>query len=302
MAEYDPLAVPRILSWDAAQRRGFTESAIRHLVRCGDWTRILPGTYLTSDTCLWTDRLYAATTYAGPGALLSGAAALCDRGLKSVGRPDSILVLAPPGIGPHSTGWVRIRRSARPMARELCPGPPRAQNARAVADLAVVRRRQDDVRALVAEAVRNKMCTADELVTELSAGPRRGSAYFRQAIDEVAAGAWSAPEARAGRLLRHAGVRPFEQNRRIDLPNGRWRYVDFIWLDLAAVLEIDSDEFHSLPPDADATDARHEELTRLDYEVIHRRPVYIRDHPDEFIRGVITWLDYVARLRAARAS
>jgi hypothetical protein len=57
-----------------------------------------------------------------------------------------------------------------------------------------------------------------------------------------------------------------------------------------------------LPPDADATDARHEELTRLGYEVIHRRPAYIRDHPDEFVRGVITWLDYVARLRAAQAS
>jgi very-short-patch-repair endonuclease len=142
------------------------------------------------------------------------------------------------------------------------------------------------------------MCTVDELMIELIHGPRKGSAFLRQAIDEVAAGAWSAPEANAGTLLREARVRPFKQNRRIDLPDGRWRYVDFIWLDLAAVLEIDSDRYHSLPPDADATDARHEELAKLGYDVIHRRPVYIRDHPDEFVRGVVGWLAEVASRRA----
>lgn len=92
-------------------------------------------------------------------------------------------------------------------------------------------------------------------------------------------------------------MRPFKQNRRIDLPNGRWRYADFLWPELRAILEIDSERHHSLPPDADATEQRHDELTRYGYDVIHRRPAYITAHPHEFVRGVVAWLDDVAHQR-----
>jgi very-short-patch-repair endonuclease len=288
--DFDPLAVPRILSRRDADRLGYTPSAIRHLVATGRWRRVLPHTYLTAGTLTWSDRLHAATIFAGPDALLSGAAALCDRGLRSVARPSKILVLVPYERGPRSTSWVRVRPTARPIARELTPGPPRATNARAIADWAVEGRPQDGVRMIVAEAIRQKFCTLDELAAEVAAGPQRGSAFLREAIDEIGAGAWSAPEARAARLMRGAGLPPFEQNARIDLPGGRYVVGDFLWRRLRAVLEIDSDTHHALAGDADGTGDRHLLLETLGYSVVHRTPRLVVKRPAEFVAGISDWL------------
>ena len=291
----DASAVPRIVSRAEAGRLGYTDDAIKHLLTTRRWQLVLPRTLLTSDTLLWDDRLRAAVSFAGSGALLSGAAALCDLGLRSVARPARILVVVPSERAPRSTGWVRIRPSARPVRRALLPGPPRVEVARAVADLVVELRRQDDVRAVVAEAVHRDHCTIAELATELRRGPQRGSAFLRQAIDEVGNGAWSAPEARAGTLLRRAGVAPFEQNIRVDLPNGRWCYVDFLWKELRAVLEIDSDTHHALTGDAEATADKHIALETLGFTVVHRTPAYIIGQPHAFVTGIARWLTARAR-------
>ena len=105
-------------------------------------------------------------------------------------------------------------------------------------------------------------------LVELIAGAEFLFSDGPRSLDEAAT-KLLAPEARAGRLLRRAGVPKFKQNFRIDLPDGRWRYVDFFWPRLRAVLEIDSVEFHSDAPDADATDDRHIELTTLGLSVVH---------------------------------
>jgi very-short-patch-repair endonuclease len=286
----DASAVPRIVSRGDARRLGYTDDAIKYLLAAGKWRLVLPRTLLTSDTLLWDDRLRAAVSFAGSGALLSGAAALCDLGLRSITRPTRILVVVPADRAPRSTGWVRIRPSHRAVRRALLPGPPRVEVARAVTDLAVELRRQDDVRAVVAEAVHRGRCTVDELADELRRGPQRGSAYLRLAIDEIGQGAWSAPEARAATLLRRARVAPFKQNRRIDLPNGKWFYVDFLWKKLRAVLEIDSDTHHALTGDADATADKHIVLETLGYTVVHRTPAYIIRQPQEFVAGIDAWL------------
>jgi very-short-patch-repair endonuclease len=287
---YDPTAVPRVLDRATALRLGYTDEAIEHQVRVGRWQRVLPHTYLTIDTVTWNDRLLAAVAFAGQGAMLSGAAALCDRGLVSVKRPERVLVLVPPGRQPRSVEWVRVRPSERPMRRGLSPGPARAAEARAACDFALERRYLDDVRALVAEVVRKKLCTVDELAFELRHGPQRGSAHLRQAIDEVGAGAWSAPEARAATLLRRAGVLPFEQNVRIDLPGGRFVIVDFLWRSLRAVLEIDSDAHHSLAGDADRTSDRHLLLATAGFSTIHRTPRQVLTMPRRFTADVANWL------------
>ncbi len=291
----DPTTPPRILTWTQARRLGYTESAVRHLVATGRWQHILPRVYLTSDTLTFHDRLRAAVAFAGPGALLSGAAALDDLGLRSVTRPVSVLVLVPGDRAPRSVEWVRIRPSDRQMTRALLPGPPRATVGRSTADLALELAREDDVRALVADVVRRDLCTVDELADELRHGPRRGSAFFRTAIDEVGQGAWSAPEARAATLLRRAQVPRFKQNRRIDLPDGRWLFVDFLWTELRAVLEIDSDTHHALAGDADGTADRHIALETLGFTVVHRTPAFIIRRPRAFVTGIEAWLAARAR-------
>lgn len=285
-----PDELPRVLTRTDAARLGYSANAIEQRLRTGQWRRVLPRTFLTSDTFTWPDRCRAALAFAGPGALLSGAAALADTGLTAVRRPATLLVLVPPDRWVRSTAWVRIRRTDRLPQRALRPGPACAPVARAVADLALERRRLDDVRALVAEVVRREHCTVDELVAELASGRRNGSGHLRQAIEEIAGGAWSAPEARAARLLRAARVPPFEQNVRIDLPNGKWFYVDFLWKALRAVLEIDSDEHHSLPADADATDEKDIMLETLGFSVVHRRPYVINHQAATFTAGIAAWL------------
>ncbi len=149
--------------------------------------------------------------------------------------------------------------------------------------------RLDDVRTLVARVVQDQHCTVAELGVELEAGPRQGSAYLRVALEEVGWGSASAPEARAARILRTAGLTGFEQNVRIDLPDGRWRVVDFYWARLRACLEIDSVEFHATRDGWNSTWDRHLELTVAGHSVIHRPPSALRD-PASFVADVRAWL------------
>jgi very-short-patch-repair endonuclease len=284
------LDLPRVLSRSDALRLGFTRSAIEHRLGLGRWQTVLPHTYLTRDTLVWADRLAAAISYAGDGAVLTGAAALADVGLRSVSRPAQILVLAPRTSTARSRAFVRIRRTTRLPVRADRSGPARAPAARAVADLALELRRIDDVRTLVAQAVRARLCTVDEVRIELLAGPRRGSALLRTALTEVGGGAWSAPEARAARLLRAAGLGPFEQNARIELPTGGYVIVDFLWRELDAILEIDSVEHHLDPVQWRATMDRHLALETLGFAVVHRTPSTVRNEPARFVGEIGAWL------------
>jgi hypothetical protein len=260
-------------------------------VGIGRWRAILPHTFVTSDTLTWNDRLRAAVTFAGAGALLSGRAALADLGMRSIERPARILVLVPAGRQPRSVEWVHIRPSERPMRRAVLPGPPRVEVARAVADACIGVRRQDDVRAMVADAVRLRLCTIDELAAELRHCPRRGSALFREAVDEVGGGAWSAPEARAATMMRRAGFPTFEQNSSLFLPDGTEYVADFLWDELRAILEIDSNSHHTLAGGVgDHTGDRHIDLETFGYSVVHRTPRLIVKEPERFLRGIGAWL------------
>jgi very-short-patch-repair endonuclease len=104
------------------------------------------------------------------------------------------------------------------------------------------------------------------------------------------------PEARAGRLLRAAGVTGFEQN--TDVWVGDQRFVaDFLWLELRAVLEIDSTEFHLTPEDHAATLARDHVLQAAGYIVLHVKPSQLRD-ADSFVTLIRAWLAALTWRRA----
>jgi very-short-patch-repair endonuclease len=282
--------LPRVVSRADALRRGLSRYAIDRRLASGRWRRVLPRTYLTTQTMTWLDRVNAALIFAGDGALISGEAALALAGMRGPARPSTVLVLVPPSNRVDSSAWVRIRRTSRPMGADLVPGPARVEVARAVADHALASRRLDDVRALVTRAVRERRCTVADLARELEAGPRRGSAFLRQAIDETSGGAWSAPEARAASVLRRARVPRFEQNAVIPLPGGGHFVADFLWRRLRAVLEIDSREHHFEPADWRATMDRHLALETLGYSVVHRPPSAAFVDPRGFAADISAWL------------
>ena len=287
-AGFDPCATPRVLGRAEAYRLGFSRRAIAHRVATGRWRYVLPRTLLTTDTFTWPDRLAAALTFAGPEAVLSGAAALTDLGLRSALRPGRVLVLVPARAGVLSHSWVQVRRTHRLPEPALLPGPRRVPVARAVADFALAADRIDDVRTLVAQAVRAGLCTLDELEVELVDGPRNGSRHLRVALSDVGAGAWSAPEARAARTMRSAGIHGFEQN--VEIRTEGLTYVaDFLWRRLRAVLEIDSVEHHLNPADWRATMDRHLALTAAGYSVVHRTPADVAN-ARRFVRDIAAWL------------
>jgi very-short-patch-repair endonuclease len=284
----DPARVPRVLTWDEALALGFTPAAIRHRVEVGLWRRVLPRTYLTSDVLTWPDRLHAALAFAGPRALLSGAAALVTSGVRCVAAPLSVLVLVPT-FG-RSAGWVRIRRPEHAPSQENAPGPRRVTIARAVTDHCVEVRRLDDVRAVVAEVVRRRLTSVDELTAELRHAPRRGSAHLRDAIEEMSSGAWSSAEASTARLLRTNGIDGFEQNAVVTLRDGTLARPDFLWRQVRGILEIDSVEHHFAPRDLDDTMRRSLRLEAAGFSVIHRSPAAIRRDPEGFVNDVRLWL------------
>lgn len=285
----DPDALPRVLSRQQALDRGVTRRAIARRVERGRWRRVLPRTYLTVDTLTERDRHDAALLFAGPGAALSGAAALRASGVPGVALPHRVLVLVPPGNRTESTAWVQVRRTLRPFATVQWLGPRRVEVARATADLALTLRRLDDVRALVSRVVQAERCTVEELGVELAAGPRQGSALLRRALGEVGWGAESAPEARAARILRRAGITGFVQNAEITLQDGSVRRLDFYWPELHAALEIDSLEWHFGAAEWAATWDRHLQLASAGIATIHRPPSALAD-PARFAADVRGWL------------
>jgi hypothetical protein len=85
--------------------------------------------------------------------------------------------------------FVRLHRTARmpAPARAISAGPVRLAPApRAVADTAWQLSRLEDVRDVVADALRSGRCTVGDLTAELNEGPIRGSAALRSVPAEIA--------------------------------------------------------------------------------------------------------------------
>jgi hypothetical protein len=176
---------------------GLSKEMLKHRLRPGgQWQKLLPGVYLTlTGTATRDQREVAALLYAGPGSVITGAAALDRQGLR---QADSGLVdiLIPARRHCSSAGFARIRRTTRIPGRVVViGGRDYAMVARAVADAARIMESLRDVRALVASAVQSRRCPLGLLVEELREGPVQGSALLRFALAEVADGVRSAAEA-----------------------------------------------------------------------------------------------------------
>jgi very-short-patch-repair endonuclease len=281
--------LPRVVTRTQALALGYSRRAIEHRLATGRWRRLLPAVYLTVDTLTTTDRINAALAFAGEGAALSGLAALRCSDVRGIAMPDRLLVLVPPPNRRRSAGWVQIRRTFRPINVVEWYGPRRVEVARAAADAALAMTRLDDVRALVAKVIQQQHCTLAELGTELAEGPRNGSGFLRQAMAEVGWGAESAPEARAARILRRAGITGWRQNYWIKLRDGRWRKVDFYWPRLRAALEIDGKQYHFRQGKWEKTLDRDVDLAKVSVAVIHRPPSALSDEA-AFANDVRGWL------------
>jgi len=272
---------------------GMTADALWARIRPeGAWQRLLPGVYLAvTGTPTVDQRDMAGLLYAGPGSMLTAAAALRRLGLKAP-RIDVVDVLVPAARRRQSTGFVRVLRTTRMPEQGCISGQIRfAMAARAVADAARTLKDLGEVRAVVADSVQRRWCRVTELAEELRWGPVAGSAHLRRVLAEVADGIRSSAEADLRDLVKRAGLPMPMFNARLYAGKVLIAVADAWWPEAAVAAEVDSREWHLSPEDWERTLRRHARLTAHGILVLHFTPKQIRTEPAQVVAAIRAALD-----------
>ena len=259
-----------------------TQRALEYRIRVGGpWQRLLPGVYLAvTGSPDAAQKEIAALLYAGPGSVLTGPAALRRHGLRAPGD-GMIDVLVPSGRRRKDAGFVRICYTTR-MPKWVCGDRGLVsftQVDRAVADTARQLTSLRDVRAIVADAVQNGLCSIGCLDRELGNGPVQGSARLRLALAEVAVGVRSTTEGDLHDLIKRARLPMPIFNPRLYLEADFLAMPDCWWPEAGVAAEVDSREWHLSPAHWRRTIERHARMTASGILVLHFTPAQIRNEP-----------------------
>jgi hypothetical protein len=283
-----------LITRQQALAAGLTSHALAHRLGPGrSWHKLLPGVYLARTGTPTTLQLeMAALLYAGKSSLVTGPAALRCHHLGNT-EPELIDVLVPATRQRHDAGFVRLRRTTRMPERIWQRGPIRyVPPARAVADTVRPLTSLRDVRAIVASAVQRRACQVRDLAAELTEGPNTGSALFRIALQDVAAGIRSTTEADLKDLLAKGKIPLPLFNPSLYDGNGAFIAIpDGWWPELGIALEVDSVEWHLSPQDHADTLARGRRMARYQIIVLRFTPRQLRETPREVIRDIKAALD-----------
>lgn len=281
-------ALPLLVTRRALHDAGIDLDVALREARRGRWQQVLPGAWLRSDSAVTRDhRQHAALALLGRHAVLSGADACHEYGMRDVPTDDRVCVVVPHTVQRDLGPGVRIVRTTTVVASYLMRGRRWAEPARAVLDAAAGHDLRA-VRGLVTASAADSWAGADQVGALLEAGPRRGSAVLRRALADVEAGAASAPEAEAADLLRAAARRrrlpPVLLNPDLYLA-GQLLLTPDLWLVGTGVGgEVDSRRHHGSQSSLDATLARHARAERHRIALVHRSPQRMRRDPEGFLR------------------
>jgi hypothetical protein len=164
--------------------------------------------------------------------------------------------------------------------------------ARAAADAVRGMTSLRDVRVVVADAVQRDKCTTKTLAAELSQGPNKGSALFREALADVADGIRSAAEGDLRDLLASSGLpMPLFNPWLYDEHGNFVARPDAWWPAHGIAVEVDSREWHTSPEDHAKTLARGRRMARYQIVVLRFTPGQIRSQPAEVITDIKAALD-----------
>ncbi len=263
-----------------------TEAALRYRISPGgSWRVALPGIYLAHDGLLTVaQRELAAVLYTGRGCVITGRAALTRFGLR-VPLAEAIDVLIPEETRRQSVEFVRVHRTTRMPARPwridgLCWAPP----PQAVADAARFETDFRQVRALVADAVQRGKVTVAQLVAELQAGPKHGSAALRTTLEEVADGIRSAAEGDLRILIKRSGLPAPMYNADLYTEAGEFiTQADAWWGDAGVAGEVESRAWHLSPADWEKTLAKRARMAAHGIIVVQATPRQLRSEGQRVI-------------------
>jgi hypothetical protein len=282
-----------VLTRRQALALGLTRHALEHRLRPGGpWRSLLPGVYVAATGTPTTVQLeMAAMLHAGPGSVITGLAAVRSHRIRGPAT-ELVDVLIPASRRRRDAAFARLHRTTRMPRRVWQFGPLRyALPARAVADTARGLTSLRDVRAVVADAVQRGACTVTDLSAELNAGPSVGSAFFREALSDVADGIRSAAEGDLKDLLVKSGLPMPLFNPMVFAGNTFVAKPDAWWPEFGIAVEVDSREWHMSPEDHVRTLERQRRMGKYSIVVLPFTPKQIRAQPTQVIAEIRAALD-----------
>jgi very-short-patch-repair endonuclease len=289
-----------VISQSQAIACGMTRSALRHRIRPGGpWQELLPRSYLAvTGNPTRAQKEVAAILYTGRDSVLTGLAALQRHGLR-VPATEEISVLIPASQasqGRRSRAFVTVRPTVR-MPVPICYRGVVQYTLpeRALIDAARELHSFRQLRALVADAIQQRLCDLEWLQAELARGQTRGSAWLRRALAEVTGGIRSAAEGDFGDLLRRRGLPMPMFNARLYVGQALLAVADAWWADAGVAVEVDSREWHLSPDGWERTLKRHARMGAHGIIVLHFTPNQVRNEPGRVVA------DIKAALAAGRA-
>jgi len=254
------------------------------------WRMVLPRVVLLEPGLPSVDqRLMAALLFAGPDAWLAGMTAAAIHGMPGCVVGPPVQVLVPPHRTPRSVGWVRVARSYLLDERIVTRGPLRVScRARAVVDAAAGCPDQAAARALIIDAVQQRLVRLDDIAHWVEARSNHGRRLLRQALAEAAIGAWSVPEADLLGMVNDNSrlPRPWA-NPTLHDPLGRRLTTPDLWFDdVALAVMVHSRVHHSGVLDWEATVAADEDLRTAGIEVVAVTPASISAEPERVLARI----------------
>jgi hypothetical protein len=306
------LDVLRAESWEGILtagdlvRLGVPERTVyRRTQEDGPWTLLYPATLmLAKGTPTPRQWEIAALVHAGPGAMLTGLSAARHHGLRRGGEPEFDHVLISLERRVLSVGRARIERTVRLPRAMVRDGLPVAPLARCIIDHVRRLKGQEQIAAVVTEAVQRGMVLQEALWVELEMSTRKGTAAPRRVLEAVRAGVLSPAEFSAREFWESFDdLPPLEWNINVYDEDGRFvATVDGLCRERGFVWEIDSVEQHfATPEQVSATLARQRRLRALGLHVLGTRPTQRRDDPHGLHEDILANLAIAAALPAPRA-
>jgi very-short-patch-repair endonuclease len=264
--------------------------AVRGRLRSGAWRSICRGVVSTTNGRLDHDQqIWVAVLAAGRGAVLGGATALGEAGVRGL-RSGSLQIVVPaarrassalPRLPPDMPA-VRVRRTTILPDEHLQIGrPPRTTVARSVVDAAAWARSDDEARTVLAATCQQRLvlpAAIEQVLTLLPRIRRRG--LIRTTVADIAGGAQALSEIDLLALCRRYRLPlPDLQERRRDAA-GRHRFLDAYWREWHVHAEVDG--AHHMDVRHWADDMRRQNEIWIAGDVILRFPAWvIRARPAE---------------------
>jgi len=289
--EFDWLAFEQsgVVTSDQAVRL-LGRGAVRGLVGSGRWRSLCRGVLLTGNGRLTRDQqLWAAVLASGAGAVLAGATAAAEAGVRGLRRePLHVLIPAARHVSatlrrlPLDMPAVLVHRSTVLPASHLQLGrPTRTTIGRAVADAAGWARSDDGARTVLATACQQGRTTATENREVVTGLPKlRRRPLVLRTLDDIEGGAQALSELDFVALCRRYRLPPPDlQQRRVDAA-GRVRYLDAYWR--AWRLHVEIDGAHHMDVRHWAADLRRQNEIWIAGDRILRFPAWLlRSRPAE---------------------